>query len=138
MPLTLLPLTASAGDPREAPGIERRLHPHLVEASSSLWNDWNRLQENDHPSYAAGDDPHTVWTESAPSSGAGSWIRFQVTRRRARPRCACTPAIGSRAGSPAPGSPEATSTRATPLGVPAFRGVAEQRARAEELPPCAL
>ena len=71
--LILFPSLASAA------GVERRLHPQPVEASSFLWNDWNRFQENYHPLYAADDDPRTAWTEGVDSSGAGEWIRFHVT-----------------------------------------------------------
>jgi hypothetical protein len=63
-----------------ADGTERRLHPQKVEASSFLWNDWNRFQENYHPLYAVDDDPRTAWVEGAASSGAGEWIRLHVTR----------------------------------------------------------
>ena len=71
--LVALPALAAA-DP-----TERRLHPRLVDASSFLWNSWNRFQENYHPLYVADDDPKTAWTEGAASSGAGEWIRLQVT-----------------------------------------------------------
>ncbi|GAB4534449.1 MAG: hypothetical protein Tsb0020_50020 [Haliangiales bacterium] len=74
MALFLAPsLTASAA------GTERRLHPKPVEASSFLWTDWNRFQENYHPIYAADDDPKTAWTEGVGNSGAGEWIRFRLT-----------------------------------------------------------
>lgn len=73
LPLVLSPSGASAA------GVERRLHPQPVEASSFLWNDWNRFQENYHPIYVADDDPRTAWTEGVDSSGAGEWIRFHVT-----------------------------------------------------------
>jgi hypothetical protein len=29
--------------------LERRLHSASLEASSFLWNDWNKYQENNHP-----------------------------------------------------------------------------------------
>lgn len=59
--------------------VERRLHSDRVEASSFLWNDWNRFQENYHPLYIADDDPRTVWVEGESGSGAGEWIRIRVT-----------------------------------------------------------
>jgi hypothetical protein len=58
---------------------ERRLHAASVEASSFLFNDWNKFQENYHPLYAADDDPATAWVEGAPGSGAGQWLRVKVT-----------------------------------------------------------
>jgi hypothetical protein len=59
--------------------VERRLHSDAVEASTFLWNDWNRFQENYHPNYALDDDPKTAWVEGASTSGAGEWIRVKVT-----------------------------------------------------------
>lgn len=57
----------------------RRLHVDRAEASSFLWNDWNRFQENYHPLYLVDDDPKTAWVEGADGSGAGQWIRLHVT-----------------------------------------------------------
>jgi hypothetical protein len=67
------PVVASA-----AP-VERRLHSSSLEASSFLWNDWNKYQENYHPNYIADDDAKTAWVEGASSSGAGEWIRINLT-----------------------------------------------------------
>jgi hypothetical protein len=58
---------------------ERRLHAASVEASSFLFNDWNKFQENYHPLYVADDDPATAWVEGVPGSGAGQWLRVKVT-----------------------------------------------------------
>jgi hypothetical protein len=69
----VVPATAGA-----AP-VERRLHSSSLEASSFLWNDWNKFQENYHPNYVADDDPKTAWVEGAANSGAGEWIRINVT-----------------------------------------------------------
>ena len=51
--------------------IERRLYSDRVEASSFLWTDWNKFQENYHPNYILDGDPATAWVEGADSSGAG-------------------------------------------------------------------
>ena len=59
--------------------IERRLHSERIEASSFLWTDWNRFQENYHPNYITDGDPVTAWVEGAQNSGAGSWIRLHVS-----------------------------------------------------------
>lgn len=64
--------------PLAAP-IERRLHSDLIDASSFLWNDWNKFVENYHPNYVADDDPATAWVEGAKGSGAGEWLRIQLT-----------------------------------------------------------
>ena len=58
---------------------ERRLHTDNVDASTFLWNDWNKFVENYHPNYIADDDPKTAWVEGAKSTGAGEWVRFNVT-----------------------------------------------------------
>jgi len=65
--------------PAAAAPIERRLHSDNIDASSFLWNDWNKFVENYHPNYVADDDPATAWVEGAKSSGAGEWLRVQVT-----------------------------------------------------------
>jgi hypothetical protein len=67
--------TLAAADP-----VERRLHADVVTASSFLWNDWNRFQENYHPLYVSDDDPRTAWTEGSPGSGAGEWLRLTVSK----------------------------------------------------------
>jgi hypothetical protein len=73
--ITLPALAATSTAP-----VARRVHPERIEASSFLWNDWNKFQENYLPTYAADGDPKTAWTEGAQTSGAGEWIRFRVTR----------------------------------------------------------
>lgn len=64
--------------PLAAP-VERRLFSDSIEASSFLWNDWNRFQENYHPNYIADDDAVTGWVEGVEGSGAGEWVRIAVT-----------------------------------------------------------
>lgn len=76
-PLTALIVALSA--PAVAKPIERRLHSDSIDASSFLWNDWNKFVENYHPNYVADDDPTTAWVEGAKGSGAGEWLRIQVT-----------------------------------------------------------
>lgn len=71
--LLLVPITFAAGS------VERRLYPDRVDASSFLWNDWNKFQENYHPLYAVDDDPVTAWVEGASGPGVGEWVRFDVT-----------------------------------------------------------
>jgi hypothetical protein len=71
--LALLPAVAAA-----AP-TERRLYADTATASSFLWNDWNRFQENYLPLYVSDDDPRTAWTEGAANAGEGEWIRLATT-----------------------------------------------------------
>jgi hypothetical protein len=59
--------------------VERRLHSDRIEASSFLWTDWNRFQENYHPNYIMDGDPKTAWVEGGDSSGAGEWVRIHVS-----------------------------------------------------------
>ena len=66
--------SAAAGEP-----VERRLYSDSVDASSFLWGDWNRFIENYHPNYVADDDPKSAWVEGDAGSGAGQWVRLQVT-----------------------------------------------------------
>lgn len=69
----------AAAQPKGGKPVERRLHSDTIEASSFLWNDWNKFVENYHPNYVADDDPKTAWVEGGKSSGAGEWLRVQVT-----------------------------------------------------------
>jgi hypothetical protein len=72
-------LVAALAAPAAAAPVERRLHSDNIDASSFLWNDWNKFVENYHPNYVADDDPVTAWVEGAKSSGAGEWLRIAVT-----------------------------------------------------------
>ena len=59
--------------------VERRLYADRIEASSFLWTDWNKFQENYHPNYILDGDPATAWVEGADSSGAGEWVRVHLS-----------------------------------------------------------
>lgn len=59
--------------------VERRLYSDRVEASSFLWTDWNKFQENYHPNYLLDGDPATAWVEGADSSGKGEWVRIHLS-----------------------------------------------------------
>jgi hypothetical protein len=74
---TLLCLLSAS--PATAAPTERRLHTDNVDASTFLWNDWNKFVENYHPNYVADDDPSTAWVEGAKSTGSGEWVRMNVT-----------------------------------------------------------
>ncbi len=65
--------------PPTTAAIERRLHSENIDASSFLWNDWNKFVENYHPNYVADDDPATAWVEGTKGSGAGEWLHIQTT-----------------------------------------------------------
>lgn len=72
--------------PQLAQPIERRLHSDDIDASSFLWNDWNKFVENYHPNYVADDDPATAWVEGAKGTGGGEWLRIQITPLEATTR----------------------------------------------------
>lgn len=76
---TLVALVCLVSSTALAAPTERRLHTDNVDASTFLWNDWNKFVENYHPNYIADDDPKTAWVEGAKSTGAGEWVRFNVT-----------------------------------------------------------
>jgi hypothetical protein len=76
---TLAVVICLASSTAFAAPTERRLHTDNVDASTFLWNDWNKFVENYHPNYIADDDPATAWVEGAKSTGAGEWVRFNVT-----------------------------------------------------------
>ncbi len=78
--LAMLGIAGSAAAAPEAPrAIERRMYSDSIESSSFLWNDWNKFVENYHPNYVADDDPATAWVEGATTSGAGEWVRIELT-----------------------------------------------------------
>lgn len=59
--------------------VERRLYSDRIEASSFLWTDWNKFQENYHPNYIMDGDPATAWVEGADTSGANEWVRIHLS-----------------------------------------------------------
>ena len=74
-----LALVAAVGSASAGEAVERRLYTDTAEASSFLWGDWNRFIENYHPNYVGDDDAKTAWVEGSAGSGAGEWLRLQVT-----------------------------------------------------------
>ncbi|HSK01560.1 MAG TPA: hypothetical protein VK932_09975, partial [Kofleriaceae bacterium] len=76
---TALILALAAPAAAAPKSVERRLYSDNIDASSFLWNDWNKFVENYHPNYVGDDDPATAWVEGGTSSGAGEWIRIGVT-----------------------------------------------------------
>jgi hypothetical protein len=68
----LLPSLAAAG------GFQR-LHADQATASSFLKSNWNKYEENYHPSYILDDDPKTAWVEGAEGEGVGEALRIPVS-----------------------------------------------------------
>ncbi len=65
--------------PTAGVATERRLHLAAVEASSFLWDDFSRFQQNYHPLYLGDDDPKTAWVEGVKGHGEGEWVRLRIT-----------------------------------------------------------
>lgn len=76
------PGTKGTGDKtgQESVAIERRLYSDEVEASSFLWVNYNRFQENYHPNYIMDGDPVTTWIEGAEGEGHGEWVRIHTSK----------------------------------------------------------
>ncbi|MDY7232845.1 NADase-type glycan-binding domain-containing protein [Hyalangium rubrum] len=68
----LLPSLAAAGD-------FQRLHSDQATASSFLKSNWNKYEENYHPSYVLDDDPKTAWVEGAEGDGIGESLTIPVS-----------------------------------------------------------
>jgi hypothetical protein len=68
----LLPSIAAAG------GFQR-LHADQATASSFLKSNWNKYEENYHPSYVLDDDPKTAWVEGAEGEGVGEALTIPVS-----------------------------------------------------------
>ncbi len=68
----LLPSLAAAG------GFQR-LHSEQATATSFLKSNWNKYEENYHPSYVLDDDPKTAWVEGAEGDGVGESLTIPVS-----------------------------------------------------------
>lgn len=58
----------------------KRLYADHAEASSALQSNWNKFEENFHPSYVLDDDPRTAWVEGAAGDGLGEKLTIPLTR----------------------------------------------------------
>jgi hypothetical protein len=68
----LLPCIASAGS-------FQRLHAEQATATSFLKSNWNKYEENYHPSYVLDDDPKTAWVEGAEGDGIGESLTLPLS-----------------------------------------------------------
>ncbi|MBL4636660.1 MAG: hypothetical protein JKY56_22610, partial [Kofleriaceae bacterium] len=59
--------------------VEHRLYSDKIEASSFLWGNTNRFQENYHPNYLMDGDPKTTWIEGGTGDGNGEWVRIHTS-----------------------------------------------------------
>jgi hypothetical protein len=81
MPLMpLMPLVLAA---KPAPKVSwKRLYVGEATASSYLKSNWNKFEENYHPSYAFDDDHATAWVEGRDGLGIGESLRFKISEQR--------------------------------------------------------
>ncbi|WPB80233.1 hypothetical protein KYC5002_13960 [Archangium violaceum] len=68
----LLPTLATAS------GFQR-LHAEQASATSFLKSNWNKYEENYHPSYVLDDDPKTAWVEGTEGDGIGESLTIPVS-----------------------------------------------------------
>ncbi|MBE2251189.1 MAG: hypothetical protein IAE78_16740 [Myxococcus sp.] len=78
-PLVLAALTLAA----PALADFKRLHAERATASSFLESNWNKYQENYHPTYVLDDDPATAWVEGVDGDGVGESLSVRVSALRA-------------------------------------------------------
>lgn len=81
--LLALALALAPPNPASASGTSGtydRLHAAKAEASSYLKSNWNKYEENYHPSYVLDDDPKTAWVEGADGDGAGQWLTLPLSK----------------------------------------------------------
>jgi hypothetical protein len=57
----------------------KRLYAEEAEASSFLKSNWNKYNENYHPSYILDDDPKTAWVEGVSGVGQGQHVEWTVS-----------------------------------------------------------
>lgn len=57
----------------------KRLHAERATATSFLESNWNKYQENYHPTYVLDDDASTAWVEGAEGDGVGQALTVKVS-----------------------------------------------------------
>ncbi|WP_224249344.1 NADase-type glycan-binding domain-containing protein [Hyalangium gracile] len=57
----------------------QRLHAEQASATSFLKSNWNKYEENYHPSYVLDDDPKTAWVEGAEGDGIGESLTIPLS-----------------------------------------------------------
>lgn len=57
----------------------KRLHAERATSTSFLESNWNKYQENYHPTYVLDDDPATAWVEGADGDGLGESLTIRVS-----------------------------------------------------------
>ena len=72
--LTLMSTTALGAGP-----AWKRLNAEQASASSYLQSNWNKYDENYHPSYALDGNPKTAWVEGVDGNGEGQTLSIPVS-----------------------------------------------------------
>jgi hypothetical protein len=76
--LSSLALSLALAPAQAAPAF-RPLHADHAEASSYLKSNWNKYEENYHPTYVLDGDPKTAWVEGKDGNGAGESITLPLS-----------------------------------------------------------
>ncbi len=72
----------AAGDAGAPPRAWKPLRSASASATSFLQNNWNRFEENYHPSYVLDENPATAWVEGAAGFGVDESITIPVSAVR--------------------------------------------------------
>src|SRR5262245_52893222 len=76
---------SASSDAAERAPTWKPLRSASASATSFLQNNWNRFEENYHPSYVLDGNPATAWVEGVPGFGEGEALTIPVSAlRRAR------------------------------------------------------
>ena len=73
---------AGAGPPAPPPRAWKQLRSASASATSFLQNNWNRFEENYHPSYVLDENPATAWVEGAAGFGVDESITIPLSAVR--------------------------------------------------------
>lgn len=55
------------------------LRTDRADASSHLVSNWNKFEENYHPTYVVDENPATAWVEGVDGDGVGEWLSLPVS-----------------------------------------------------------
>jgi len=73
---------AAAAPPSAPPRAWKQLRSASASATSFLQNNWNRFEENYHPSYVLDENPATAWVEGAAGFGTDESITIPLSAVR--------------------------------------------------------
>src|SRR6476620_1096905 len=73
---------SAAAPPSTPPRAWKQLRSASASATSFLQNNWNRFEENYHPSYVLDENPATAWVEGAAGFGVDESITIPLSAVR--------------------------------------------------------